>query len=102
MFYAGIGTSLSGSNRREMGKYRHTAAVCYLEPLDNFPVSQSIDANTYEEAALCGDAIVHHCLSTGVSVIPEDTEPNTIRQSYALQRHLRVCRGIFELELYDA
>ena len=40
---------------------------------------------------------MHHCLSTGVSVIPEDTEPNTIRQAYALQRHLRGCRGIFEV-----
>ena len=66
MFYAGTGNSASESNRREMGEYLHSAAVCYLEPLDNFSLNQSIDADMCVEAALCGDAIVHHCLTTGV------------------------------------
>ena len=65
MFYAGTGTSASGSNRREMGEYLHTAAVCCLEPLDNFSVNQSIDADTHVKAEY-DDAIVHHCLTTGV------------------------------------
>ena len=84
LFYAGTGTSASESNRREMGEYLHTAAVCYLEPLDNFSLNQSIDADMYVEAALCGDAIVHHFLTTSVGVVPGNTEPNTIRQAYAL------------------
>ena len=65
MFYAGTGTSASGSNRWEMGEYLHTAAVCYLEPLDNFSLIQWIDADMHVKA-VCGDAIVHHCLTTGV------------------------------------
>ena len=84
LFYGDTATSASESNRREMGEYLHTAAVCYLEPLDNFSLNQSIDADMYVEVALCGDAIVHHCLTTGVGVVPEDAEPNTIRQAYAL------------------
>ena len=65
MFYAGTGTSASESNRREMGEYLHTAAVCCLEPLDNFSLIQWIDADMHVKA-VCGDAIVHHCLTKGV------------------------------------
>ena len=57
LFY---GETASNSNRREMGEYLHTAAVCYLEPLDNFSLIQWIDADMYVEAALYGDAIAHH------------------------------------------
>ena len=50
LFYAGTGTSASGSNRREMGEYLHTAAVCCLEPLDNFSLIQWLDADMHVKA----------------------------------------------------
>jgi hypothetical protein len=46
--------------------------------------SGSIQQSLYVESAMCGDAIVHHCLSTGVEVKPDEPEPNTIKQAYAL------------------
>ena len=38
----------------------------------------------YVESAMCGDPIVDHCLATGVDTKPEESEPNTIKQAYAL------------------
>ena len=61
-----------------------TASVCRLD--ESIEVGDSVDVENdkYIEAALCGDVIVEHCLATGVGVVPEDSEPNTIRQAFAL------------------
>ena len=67
-----------------MGEHLHTAAVCYLDVVPETLSSESIDSEMYLESAPRGDHIVHHGLATGVSVSPEETEPNTIRQAYAL------------------
>ena len=83
LFYSGISSSNS-ENRPEMGEYLHTAAVCHLDADVEPPSSESVDLEMYLEEAIRGDPIVHHCLATGVSVVPDDSEPNTIRQAYAL------------------
>ena len=63
--------------------------MCYLDAEDESVIEQSPDAAMYVEAALCGDVIVDHCLSTGVSVSPDDQEPNTVKQAYALQDRVK-------------
>ena len=84
LFYSEASSSASESYRPEMGEYLHTAAVCHLDADVEPPSSESIDLDMYLEEAIRGDPIVHHCLATGISVVPDDSEPNTIRQAYAL------------------
>jgi hypothetical protein len=44
----------------------------------------SVNLSLYLESAMCGDAIVDHCLTSGVEVKPDESEPNTIKQACAL------------------
>ena len=42
------------------------------------------DENARIDAAVAGDQLMAHCLATGSGVTPEEKEPNTIKQAYAL------------------
>jgi hypothetical protein len=42
------------------------------------------DEDARIDAAVWGDQLMAHCLATGAGVPPEDKEPNTIKQAYAL------------------
>ena len=57
--------------------------LCYP---DNELVSDELSRSnsSYLESAICGDAVVSNCLSTGVAVSHDEQEPNTIRQAFAL------------------
>ena len=83
LFYSGASSSTSERIRPEIGEYLHTAAVCHLDAVVERPSSEPINFDMHLEAALCGDAIVNHCLATGFSVVPDYSEPNTTRQAYA-------------------
>ena len=62
----------------------YTAHVCHVDEDTTIVEELTNEQSLYLESALCGDSIVAHCLATGVKVLPEDKEPNTIKQAFAL------------------
>ena len=62
----------------------HSAYVCYVDNDSLIEKNITDEQNFYIESALCGDPIVSHCMTTGVSTVPDITEPNTIKQAFAL------------------
>ena len=47
-------------------------------------IADDIERELCVNAAVFGDGLMAHCLATGSGVTPEEKEPNTIKQAYAL------------------
>ena len=65
------------------------ASVCYVGNIDSEyeedgELPNMGEHEMYLESAMYGDPLVAHCLATGAEVSPDDKEPNTIKQAYAL------------------
>ena len=65
------------------------ASVCYVGNIDSEyeedgELPNMGEHDMYLESAMYGDPLVAHCLATGAEVSPDDKEPNTIKQAYAL------------------
>lgn len=50
-------------------------------------------------SAICGNTFVDYCLSTGIDSNPEESEPNTIKQAYALADYCK-WREAVDAEMY--
>ena len=64
------------------------ASVYFVNTIDDNEDDEYIsnvgERDMYLESAMYGDPLAAHCLATGAEVSPEDKEPNTIKQAYAL------------------
>ena len=62
-----------------------TASVCHVELVDTDSHEAEMgERELYIESAMCGDPIAGHCMATGADVSPDEREPNTIKQAFAL------------------